>query len=75
MGLEYKVLLPCWSDREPEVKAASTGLPAPSTGLGRRADEVRGQSSFAVSASATDTVFVEAAKDLPARGIKNLPAG
>ncbi len=36
-----------------------------STGFGRRADEVRGQSSQAVSARAAGTIFVEAAKELP----------
>jgi hypothetical protein len=36
-----------------------------STGFGRRVDEVRGQSSQAVSAGAAGTIFVKAAKELP----------
>ncbi len=45
----------------------------PSKGLGKRAEEVRGQSSQAVSAGPVGTAFVEAAEELPVQGMQKPP--
>ncbi len=47
----------------------------PSTGLGRRADEVRGRSSLEVSTGTVGATFMEAAKELSAWGVQKPPSG
>jgi hypothetical protein len=46
-----------------------------STGLGRRADEVKGRSSQEVSTGVAETAFVEVAKELPTWGMQKPPCG